>query len=417
MTSFDMLSALARAFFALWALFLCLTNIGSAVLAAVRKRYRFTAFSVALFAPVYFMWQVIFDFALFGETEKTAIISRTLCGLYWIWWLVAFVVLTLGAALLLIRNIQYDKKFITPSAIKLYLDKVPCGVCCWRDNGRVLFSNVCMTRLCVALTDSPLLNGNQFRDAAKDGIKMLEGKVWRFSCRDIFLGGEHLHEMIASDITTEYAKTQALERDKEELSKLNKELQEYYLSIDDTVRRQEILQAKMNIHDEMNRLMLSTTAANGEDTEALDSIFSLWEKNALLLCMEADETADTKQSISIEKLAEALKIRLIWQVALPSVLSEKQRGLFFSAAKEAIVNAVKHAEAKAMDISFTETETHLCCNFTNDGKIPLKTVEFTGGLLNLSTLAGKQGATVSVNADKNFTLSLYFPKNTEKSTN
>ena len=133
--------------------------------------------------------------------------------------------------------------------------------------------------------------------------------------------------------------------------------------------------------------------------------------------MEADETADTKQSISIEKLAETLKIRLIWQVALPSVLSEKQRGLFFSAAKEAIVNAVKHAEAKAMDISFTETETHLCFNFTNDGKIPLKTVEFTGGLLNLSTLAGKQGATVSVNADKNFTLSLYFPKNTEKSTN
>ena len=170
------------------------------------------------------------------------------------------------------------------------------------------------------------------------------------------------------------------------------------------------MQAKANIHDEMNRLMLSTTAANSEDSTELNRIFSLWEKNALLLCMEAEETADTKASISMEQLAEALKIRLIWQGALPSALSERQRSLFFSAAKEAIVNAVKHAEAKTMNISFSETETNIFCHFANDGKTPQETVKFTGGLQNLSSLAEKQGATVSVAFDKDFTLSLCFPK-------
>ena len=67
MNSFAMLSALARAMFALWALLLCLTNIGSGVLAAVRKRYRMTALALAIFAPGYGLWQVVFDLSLFHE--------------------------------------------------------------------------------------------------------------------------------------------------------------------------------------------------------------------------------------------------------------------------------------------------------------------------------------------------------------
>lgn len=405
-----MLSALLRALFALWALLLCLVCIGSTVLATVRKRYHFTVFALLLFAPVYYVWQVIFDFSLFGGTEKITLISARLCRLPILVWLAAFIVLTLASVILLVRNIEYDKNFITTGAIKLYLDKVPCGVCCWRDNGRVMFSNLCMNELCVALTGAPILNGNTFCSVVKDGILTVGDKVWRFSCRDIILDGEKLHEMIASDISAEYTKTQALKTDKEELSQLNRQLQEYYLSIDDTVRRQEILQAKVNIHDEMNKLMLSTTAADGEDTEELDRILSLWEKNALLLCMEADDTTDAKAAVSLEKLAEALKIRFIWQSALPSALSERQRSLFFSAAKEAIVNAVKHAEAKTMNVSFSETETNIFCHFANDGKTPQGAVKFTGGLQNLSILAGKQGATVSVASDKDFTLSLCFPK-------
>ena len=414
MSAFYLLSAPVRAFFALWALLLCLSDIGSAVLTVVRKRYRFTVPALMLLAPVYFLWQVVFDLSLSGGTESAAEISRALSGFSWIGWFTVFVMLTLASVLLFGYNIRYDKTFITPGTIKQYLDKLPCGVCCWRDNGRVLFSNVCMNRLCTDVTGSPLLNGNHFRDAVKDGIMTVDGRVWRFSCREMLLDGVPLQEMIASDITTEYAKTRALEESKAELSRLNRELQEYYLGIDDAVRRQEILQAKVNIHDEMNRLMLSTTTANREDTAALDRIFSLWEQNTLLLCMEAGEAADAKAVNSLERLAEALNIRLVWQDALPNVLSERQRSLFFSAAQEAIVNAVKHADAKTMTLSFADTGEGLCCRFTNDGKTPGDAVRFTGGLANLSLLADKQGATVSVQPDKPFALLLCFPNKTER---
>jgi len=61
MSGFADLSAPIRAIFALWALLLCLGNIGCGILAAIRKRRRFIVLSILLFAPIYFLWQVIFD--------------------------------------------------------------------------------------------------------------------------------------------------------------------------------------------------------------------------------------------------------------------------------------------------------------------------------------------------------------------
>ena len=409
MPLFNMLSAFIRSLFALWALFLCIADIISAVMAVIRKNCRFTLLAVFLFIPVYFMWQVIFDFSLFGKTEKAVKVTDILCGLSLTIWLVAFIVLTLATVLLLKANIQYEKNIITPNAIKLFLDKVPCGICCWCDNGKVIFSNICMDSLCNAITKEQLMNGIDFCNKVADGIFTVNDKIWHFSCRDFIMDNESLHEMTASDISAEYAKTQALEKDKEELSQLKQKLDEYYLNLDDTVRRQEILQAKVRIHDEMNKLLLSATAVNGKDTDKLNDILSLCEKNALLLCMEAEETESANILSSINELADTLKIKLIWQNELPPKLTHAQCGLFFSAAKEAVINAVKHANAKTLNISFAETEENIICSFTNSGMC--KNTLFTGGLKNLSVLAGEQGVSVSVNADKNFTLSLRFPKN------
>jgi signal transduction histidine kinase len=409
MTPFAFLSAQIRAIIALWALILCLVNIGSAVLAAARRRLRFIAYALVVFAPVYFLWQVIFDFSLFGISEKAKDVTLTLCGFAWILWLSAFVVLTFASVFLFARNIRYDKTFITPGAIKIFLDKIPCGVCCFRDNGRVLFSNMCMNELCEKITGGALLDGNHFKNAVEGGILTVGDKVWRFTCRDIEKDGENLQEIIASDITPEYAKTRMLEKDKAELSKLNRELRDYYDSIDEIVRGKEILQAKVNIHDEMNRLMLSTTAVNSEDTEELDRIFSMWEQDALLLCMEADEKNGAKSFESLKNLANALKINLSLQGEMPE-LSENRKNLFFSAANEAIINAFKHADAKNMKISFTETEKIFLCRFTNDGNIPKSEVKFTGGLSNLSALAKRQNAKISAIAADEFTLTLSFPK-------
>lgn len=410
MTPFFALSELARAFFALWALLLCLAEIGGALLAAVKKRFRSVLPPLLLLAPTYLIWQVIFDIRLFGVSDGANGISRALGGISWLWWLAAFAALTAASALVLYGDIRYGKNNITPGAIKVFLDNLPCGICCWRENGRVLFSNVCMDRLSREITGSPPLNGNQLYGAVKGGMISVGDRMWRFSCREMNFGGDILRELIASDITAEYAETRALERDKAELSRLNRELREYTIGIDETVRRREILQAKVNIHDEMNRLMLSTAAAKSGDAGEMDRIFSLWERNALLLCMEAGDR-DGAGFAGLEKLAKTLKIKIIRGSPLPGSLSAKQRSLYFIAANEAVTNAVKHAGAKEITLSFAENGSRVICGFTNSLERPAAEVRFAGGLANLARLAEKQGAGVAASAGENFTLTLSLPKN------
>ena len=408
---FSSLSSVVRALFALWALLLCLFNIANGLLSLGRKKFIFSVFAVLLLAPLYFMWQVMFEYSLIEKIGDVAGIVYTLCDIAWYWWFICLLGFTCLTGLFLAYNIRCEKFYITPGSIKIFLDKVPCGVCCWKDNGRVLFTNICMNDLCVDITGVPLLNGNQFRDSIQDGIMTVNGKMWRFSQKDTMLGSESIHEMIASDITTEYAKTQALTKDKAELDRINKELREYALSIDDTVRHQEILQAKVNIHDEMNRLMLSTMAAESDDIEGLDKILSLWSQNALLLCMEADETTDKKAITRIKELAKALKIQLEMQDNIIDELKEEERSIFYSAAQEAIANASKHAKASKMVINKVNTEKGIRCDFINNGTVPQGIVLFTGGLKNLERLASKIGAEVEVNSDNEFILSLTFKRN------
>ncbi len=411
MISFNMLSSLLRAIFAVWALLLCLLNIASVLLAVCQKRYKFSLLAFLLFVPVYFLWQIIYDYYLFEKLEKISKISQKMCDFSWIIWFFAFFIFTTLSVLLFYSCIRYEKKYVTPNSIKSYLDKLSCGVCYYKDNGRVLFSNACMNELCNKISGSPLLNGNQFYESVKDKIKPVEEKMWSFTLNEIVFCGENLHELIASDITIEYSKTKVLEKDKIELSKLNDELKEYALSIDDTIRHQEILQAKVKIHDEMNRLMLSTMAAKGDDAEKLNEIFSLWEQNALLLCKEAEDI-ETKSYSQIEELAKALKIKLLWQNSLLIELSEKQKNLFFSTIQEAIINATKHANAKEISIDFTKKDENICCNFTNSilTKMQKTDITFTGGLSNISHIATEQGAKVSAEIiDDKFTLSLTFP--------
>ena len=411
MTALFTLSETARAALSFWAFTLCITEFFCMIISVTHKRGRFAVFSLPPFFCDYLLWQVLFDIHLNGSMQNAAPFTRAAGKMPWIYSAAALFILTLAAAYTVFAVIRYGRQRITPNAVKLCLDGMSCGVCCWREDGRVLFSNVCMNRLCAVLTGGPLLNGNQFYEAVGEGAVTAGGKRWRFTCRDIKLEGERLRELIASDVTTEYARTQALESEKAELSRLNAQLRDYTLGIDDAVRRQEILQAKVNIHDEMNRLMLSTVAAGDGEAGELDRVFPLWEQNALLLFTQSEREESARSASDIEKLAKALKIKLIRQNDLPAALDRARRELFFTAAKEAIANAAKHARADLMTISFTEENGDILCNFENNGDIPAGEIKFTGGLYNLSVLAKRQGADVSARAGDSFVLTLKFLKN------
>ena len=410
MTSFNALSSLMRALFALWALLLIVISIINAVLAFNKKKYFFGLTAIVLFLPTYFFWQIIFDDSLSRSGAAISAATGAMVNLNWLYWLLIFLVLSILIVILLVYNVHYERNYLSVNSIKLYLDQVDCGVCCYKDNGRVMFVNMTMNKLCLKLTGTQLLNGKQFYEVTKDQILAVGDERWRFSSREVFIGHERMHEIIATNVTSAYLKTQQLEKDKAELSKINKELQDYNLSIDEVVRRQEILQAKVNIHDEMNRLMLSTVATNQNDIAALNKIFAFWQENASLLSMQADENQQEAMLQKIEDLAKALKIHLVWKGEPVSVLNEEERKIFYIATQEAIANAAKHAKANRMSILIVRVDGHFECHLMNNGERPQPTITFTGGLANLEKLVEKKGAALKVTCGREFDLSLVFSK-------
>lgn len=409
MTTFYDIPSLCCSAFSLWALFLCCASIVGIVFSFGLRRYRY---ALLLFVPLalsYFLWQVIFDIYSFGLSAQAAQISRVPGNIEWLYWALTLTALTLLTVIPICLILRYSGTHVTPLSIKYSADKMNCGICYWLDNGHVIFSNDTMNRLCRSLTGHSLMNGNHFRDALSGEILTACDGVWSFSCRDLKFEGDVLHEMVAYDVTEIYKKTESLKRDNAELQRLKEELSAYSFKTDDTVRRQEILQAQVNIHDEMNRLMLSTMAADGTNAEELNRIFAQWEKNTLLLCLKADDNKDENDIQQLDRLAQALNIRLVWNDRLPDAFTKRQKELFITAAKEAIANAVKHGHADKLEISFAQTPTHIICNFANGGNMP-KSVRFSGGLSNLVQLASEYNIDVFATIEDAFVLSMRFPK-------
>lgn len=407
MSTFSMLNEIVRAFFALWALLLCLFNIANSVLAFTKRKYLFGVLSVLAFGLAYTLWQVIFDYALKNIIGSYSNFTQLMVDINWLYWLLILFLLTSLTAILFIYNIHYERNNITANSIKLYLDKVDCGVCCYKDNGRLLFSNICINQLSTKITGSPILNGNHFKESLTENLVTVEDEKWMFSCRDIILNNEVIHEIKATNVTNEYNKTKDLEKDKLELSRIKKELEDYNLSINEVVKHQEILQAKINIHDEMNKLMLSTVM--NEDAKELDKIFSLWEQNTLLLSKEVEDIQVEGSINRLTELAKSLKMTLVWDENALSILDDEQKGVFFQTAQEAIANASKHASATNINISIEELNKCIKCKFINKINAPLENVKFTGGLSNLEKLVKKYGASLKAEVNNNdFVLTMSF---------
>lgn len=414
---FQLLPPFARAMFSVWTLMIFLLSIFDAAYAVYQKRYHALAVPAGLAGVAELLRQVILDHSLLyiDSGHRAGKMTLALTGLSCWLWMLFLAGMTAAAVFLLLGSIRYGRNRITLGTVKQCADQLPTGICYWRSSGQVILSNHCMNRLCIALTGEPLLNGNAFRGSLPasdlaDEMVTLEGKTWRFFCRELLFDGEIIQEMIASDVTEEYRKTEDLKRDTEQIRHLREELQTYRRDMEETIHKQEILQAKINIHDEMNRLMLGTVSVDAADREKLDPMLSMWKKNALLLFMEAE---NEKRSLeNLEAFAGQMNLQLVWKSDFSRYPEREIREIFFLAAREAMVNAVKHAGARTITLSREETKEGLRCIIENDGAMPEKGVHFTGGLRNLSELAQKQGVTLSAEVGDTFRLILIVPYGT-----
>ena len=396
-----------------WALLLCLGTIADAVLLWRQKRAGLFGCALLCFAAAHFMLQLCREGTQLRLGGHTAALPQEILTLPFAAFAAVMTLLTAAAALMYANIRRWSMSHISSASIKESLDSLPAGICYYTEDGRCILVNHRMNEICRSVLGCALQNGARFYDAVKERQvhALSDGTAVSFRHSMISYRGTQLHELIASDITELYEKGEKLRRDNEKARQHAANMKIYGDNIADTVRRQEILQAKVSIHDEMNRMILATkrsveAESSGEERRA---ILQMWQGQVLLLCREAGTSSSTNVVSDLNALADAIGMRIEWD-RVPGTESPQALALFLAAAREALANAAKHAGAERLFIRIREKGGMLCADFTNDGRQPSGPVTESGGLRELRRRLEAAGGSMRAGAEEGFRLSVIIPE-------
>ncbi|MBR6352215.1 MAG: hypothetical protein IKR93_07830 [Firmicutes bacterium] len=398
-----------------WALLSCFFCMAVFMLLMRQKRKSAAAGAAAGFLLSYLIMHVCREgtvLRLYGKDEPVpAALLRIPAAVF----AVLLLAVTFYCAFYYINILKWRRNNITTTTIKESLDGLPAGLCYYLPDGRCLLVNHRMNDICRSLFGRDLQDGSLLCGYVKDDpVQSLpDGTAVSFRHRELVYEGSPLHEIIADDITELYQKTEELRLDNERARQLSAGMKAYGNTITDTVRRQEILQAKMNIHDEMNRMILQTKTLlhSGGEAERI-RILRMWQGPALLLAKEADTGKSSNVVSDLTELASVLGMRIEWD-GKPETEDSAQLSLFLLAAREALANAYKHGRAETMYISVRESDKYLSAVFTNDGIRPESYIGEKGGLVNLRNRIEAAGGSMKTEAAPEFRLSVSIPEGGE----
>jgi len=360
----------------------------------------------------YLLLQMISEL-LHGKTEFNSTSLSQLFGRIHIGWWCLGIATIMGISIRLAAFFKHWKEeHITPMSVKDSIDKLHAGLCYWEEGGRIILSNKMMDEICLAVSGELLLNGQKFFESIEEEcVSLPDGTIKYFFHNLVEFDDKQIHELIAADVTELYKKNMLLEQETLNLQKMNESLRRYNQNIEEVVRKQEILDAKVYIHDEMNRLMLVTTAMTETalPEEEFESVLTLWRNNAVLLGNEAEKNETDIDISEIDRLADLLGIHILWTGKQLVEIPKKYRELLVVSVREAIANAVKHAQAEHIAVDMNMVEQKLIIAISNDGKRPTGKVNEGGGLSNIRRMVEEHNGTMKAFAKEQFELQINLP--------
>lgn len=339
--------------------------------------------------------------------------------------LLVITLLSLAAAIRIILNTTRNRVAINNASIKEAFDNLPTGVCFFNADGIPVLCNRAMQRFGFAvcgmdvqyITDLERCLVEDFvpsNGIRKDGKIFQRGElVWQLEKRIVQdeNGGQYT-QFIALDVSDVYQNRMELMRENEQLRQVQENLQRLSANVVAVTREEEILNAKMRIHDEMGRCLVAAQKYLMENSGCgvPNSVAVSWQKTTAILKYN-NETPDEDMLLQIRKTCEFLKLRFVEHGKLPA--REDLAYLLTCAVRECVTNAVRYAEASALYATFTETQTQAQVIITNNGKPPRHEIREGGGLSTLRCRVERAGGVMQVQSFPIFQLTVTVPKGKE----
>lgn len=334
------------------------------------------------------------------------------------------ILLSMATAVLMRRSHMWNQTHISDSSIKEAVDLLPAGVCAYESSGRMLIKNAAMERLSKAMTGGILLNGLLFEKSILEypSKEMMGGKTVYilpdeeaiiFSKETLVIDGNSLILLAAYDMTEEYAKTQVLLQKRREVQELNSKLMSYNRDIVSIITSQEILNAKVKIHDELGAGLLAIKhyLVNGGGKDEKERIIDKLNRNLSFLQKEMVKE-EKDEYLLMFTTANALDVRIVVDGELPE--AEPAKHIIATAIHECFTNTVRHAKGDLLQIRVVDKEQGQSeVIFTNNGNQPTEDIIERGGLASLRSLVEGAGGTMNIDIEEGFRLRIYLPERRE----
>lgn len=342
-----------------------------------------------------------------------------------IWIFLAGMSLLIICLCLLVRNeILTCRKNISAWSVKETMDDVPCGVCVSDSWGRIVLSNKKMRELSRMLIGAVLQNYEDLKQVL-DGNKSVQGvtrlspensvlylpngTVWMF--QNYMLTEEEVAgylQTVVFDVTEIYFNSEKIRMKNEKLELLNQKLKKMYEQIDESIREQETLKMKMQVHDSFGRSLLTIRRMleGNKEPDYMKNQLEILKQSVYILSgiMQDDTEKQYEESIKhAEKLGVSVEIE-------GELCDEYQVALITDKAiRECVTNCIRHAHGRRVYVQSHKTREGWKVCITNDGERPKEGCREGGGLSALREVVERDGGEMTTKFEPEFLLALKLP--------
>ena len=322
--------------------------------------------------------------------------------------------LTLIAVFSFWSLLRYQRRHLSRGVIKETLDMLPVGICFSKEDGTVVLKNLQMDRWCAVLTGSPLFDAQTFwqkveaigeaQNKARIVLLSDEAAVL-FLCEKIMANGMPYTQITAFDVSEQYRITAQLKANNKKLIDLQTRIKAYSAMTAQLAMTEEILRARVTVHDEMGYLLLSGKYyLDHTDSADAENLLELERYTHRLLMREGEEPDDAMHDGYHEamEIARAIGVRVIVTGEAPQ--NDSVRGLLGRVIRECAANTVKHACGSSLYLTLTREGDCLIAVFRGDGEAPDAPITESGGLLNLRRMIESAGGEMQITCDPQVTV-------------
>lgn len=312
--------------------------------------------------------------------------------------------------------IMITKKVERPGrdAIIEAFDKIDIGVCYYDYTGRIVLCNEYMHELSIKAFGKRVLNGPQFKEKLQSSWNetdtdskyeiQIDNKYYSVHIGTIEINNDVLNELMMVDITNLKDRKKELESDNNKLTEINKRLNEYGDIADTVIKEQEILNAKILVHDRFGHLLLTTKHAIEEQFSEEELIWIIDHIKSTLMFMKPGENSYQEDYLKeLLKTADSIGVQIHMVGSVPK--KENIREIMILAIRECLTNTVKHANGHKLYVAINCTDkTYI--RIVNDGDKPEKTITYGTGLSSLKSKVDKVGGGMNISTDNGFVLEI-----------